>query len=122
MNPSAILGAVVLAAATHGAIYYQGRQDGAASVVASQSKADDSAQKGAGNAVAQAKTQSVKVVTRVKTVTREVPVYRDSACAHDERVFDALNGALRGAGDGVVPTGSGSAPGPDDGRDHGQAD
>jgi hypothetical protein len=122
MNPYAILGAVVLGAAALGGSYYQGRQDGAASVLAAQAKDDKSAQKGAGNAVAQAKTESVKVVTRIKTVTREVPVYRDSACAHDVRVFDALNGALRGAGDGVVPSGSGGTPGPDDGRDHGQTD
>lgn len=122
MNPWAILGGVVLGAAALGGAYWQGRQDGAAAVVASQSKQDQERQKGAGNAVAQAKTESVRVVTRVRTVTREVPVYRDAACLHDVRVYDDLNRALSGSGDGGMPAGSGSTPGSDDGRDHGKTD
>ena len=122
MNLYTIIAAVLLAGAALGGTYYQGRKDGAASVVAAQAKADQSAQKGAGNAVAQATTESVRVVTRIKTVTREVPVYRDAQCSHPVGVFDDLNRALRGSGDGDVPAGSGSAAGPDDGRDHGQAD
>lgn len=122
MNPYTILGAVSVSAAALGLSYCQGRIDGAASVVATQAKADQSAQKGTGNAIAQAKTESVRVVTRIKTVTREVPVYRDAQCSHTDGVFHDLNGALRGAGDSGMPGGSGGAAGPNDGRDHGQVD
>lgn len=122
MNPYAILGAIAVLIATHGATawwFYDAGQD---SVTAQQAKTDDKAQKGAGNAVAQAKAESVKVVTRVKTVTRDVPVYRDAQCSHTDGVFHDLNGALRGAGDGGVPSGSGGAARQDDGRDDGKAD
>lgn len=122
MSPYATLGGVLLAGAALGGAYWQGRQDGAASVVASQAKTDDKAQKGAGNAVAHAKAESVKVVTRIKTVTREVPVYRDAQCSHTDGVLHDLNGALRGLGDGGVPAGSGGAARQDDGRDDGKAD
>lgn len=122
MNPNAILVGLVALAVAMGGSYWQGRQDGAASVIATQSKADDSAQKEASHDVAQAKTESVKTITKIKTITREVPVYRDAACVHDERVFDTLNGALSGAGVDGVPAVSGGASGPHDGGDDGKAD
>lgn len=120
MNPYAILGAVLLSMAALGGAYYQGRQDGAASITAAQAKDDDKAQTGAGNAVAEAKEQSVKIVTKIKTITREVPVYRAAECEHDVRVYDDLNRALRGAGEGVVPGEPGGASGQDAGGDDGK--
>lgn len=87
-----------------------------------QQKADTAAEKETSHDVAQAKAESVKVITQVKTITRTVPVYRDAQCQHDDRVFDDLNRALRGSGDGDVPVGSGGAPGQVYGRDNGQAD
>lgn len=125
MNPYVVLGGLA-ALAVAGAVGFglgdrlkQAEWD-AATIKAQ--KSDQSAQKGTGNAIAQAKTESVRVVTRIKTVTREVPVYRDAQCSHTDGVFHDLNGALRGAGDSGMPGGSGGAAGPDDGRDHGQVD
>lgn len=91
-----------------------------ADIEAARQQARDDAQTGAANAIAKAAAENTKVETRIKTVTREVPVYRDSACAHDVRVFDDLNRALRGesAGGGLVPPGSGGAAGQSDGVQH----
>lgn len=72
----------------------------------------DAAQQGAADAITKAAAENTKTITKVRTVTREVPVYRSAECQHDDRVFDDLNGALRGqpAGEGIVPGGSGGAP------------
>lgn len=91
-----------------------------ADIEAARQQTRDDAAKGAGNAIAKAAAEHTRVETRIKTVTREVPVYRDAACAHDDRVFDDLNRALRGepAGGGLVPAGSGGATGQADGVQH----
>lgn len=89
---------------------------------AKQQKAAQAAQIGASHDVAKAEAQSVKVITKIKTITRTVPVYRSIECQHDVRVFDSLNDQLRGSSDGILPGGSGGSAGSDDGRDNGQAD
>jgi len=122
MSPWAILGGVVLAGSVGFGLGWKLKQAewDATTVKAQQTAAAE--EKGAANAVSEEKAKSVKVITRVKTVTREVPVYRTAECSHDVRVFDDLNRALSGTGDGNVPAGSGSTAGSDDGRNHGQAD
>jgi hypothetical protein len=91
-----------------------------ADIEAARQQARDDAQTGAANAIAKAAAENTKVETHIKTITREVPVYRDGNCAHDQRVFDGLNRALRGepAGGGLVPPGSGSLTGQADGVEH----
>lgn len=91
-----------------------------ADIEAARQQTRDDAQKGAANAISKAAAENTRVETRIKTVTREVPVYRDVACSHDDRVFDDLNRALRGepAGGGVLPAGSGGAAGQADGLQH----
>lgn len=70
------------------------------------------AEEGAANAIAKSAAENTKVVTRVQTVTREVPVYRSAGCIHDVRVFNDLNSQLQGAGpaNGSLPEGSGVTP------------
>ena len=100
---------------------------GADSQIAKQSEIKDAIQQtqakaetGAANAIAKAAAENTKTITRVQTITREVPVYRDSACSHDQRVFDDINAALRGspAGGGIVPGGSGGVARQADGIEH----
>lgn len=83
----------------------------------------EAAQQGAADAIAKASADNTKVVTRIKTVTREVPVYRSAECQHDDRVFNDLNDALSGkpAGESVVPAGSGGAVGQELRDDSGKA-
>lgn len=71
----------------------------------------EAAQQGAADAIVKAAADNTKVITRIKTVTQEVPVYRSAECQHDDRVFDDLNRALRGepAGPGLVSQGFGGA-------------
>ncbi|HET8869130.1 MAG TPA: hypothetical protein VFM48_01680 [Aquabacterium sp.] len=80
----------------------------------------EQARQGAADAIQKSQADSVKVVTQVRTITRNVPVYSSAECQHDDRVFDALNSALRGepAGADRVPGGSGGAAGQVDGVDH----
>lgn len=119
MNPYTTIGALVLWGASlagTGWWFYGAGQD---AQIAGQAQIDkdiqqtrDAAQQGAANAIVKAAAENTKTITKIKTVTRDVPVYRDAACSHDERVWNDLNGALRGepAGPGVVPAGPGGAP------------
>lgn len=83
----------------------------------------DAAQQGAANAIVKAAADNTKTTTRIKTVTREVPVYLSAQCQHDDRVFDDLTRALQGepAGPGIVPEGSRDAAGQVVRGDDGQA-
>jgi len=103
MRASVILAAALALIGTHigAALWAYGA--GQDVEIARQARADQGAQKGAGHAVAEAKAESVKTITKVRTIVREVPVYRDADCSHDDRVHDALNRALSGAGDGGMP-------------------
>lgn len=130
MSPWALLGGVLLAGAALGGAYWQGRADGANAEIATQAREDQAAQtareaamQGAADAIRQAAAENTKIVTRIKTVTRDVPVYRDPVCRHDDRVLDDLNRQLRGtsAGDGSLPGGPGGAAGPAVRDDDGQA-
>ncbi len=59
--------------------------------------AEKAAEKVASNAVDAIQTIEVRNVTirqQAETITREVPVYRDRACAHDERMYQTINQAL----------------------------
>lgn len=118
MNPYAI-GAIAIAwAASVGGASFWFYGAGQDAEIASQAKIDkaiqqtrDAAQQGAANAIATAAAENTKTITKVRTITRDVPVYRDAQCQHDDRVFNDLNGALRGepTGQSVVSQGSGSA-------------
>lgn len=119
INPYTIIAAVLLWGASIAGAGWWMHGVGRDGEIAKQASAEkirqetrDAAQEGAANAIVKAAAENTKTVTKIKTVTREVPVYRDAACSHDQRVYDDLNGALRGepAGPGVVPAGSGSAP------------
>lgn len=72
----------------------------------------EKAETGAANAIAKSAAENTKVVTRVQTVTREVPVYRSAGCVHDVRVFNDLNSQLQGTSpaNGSLPEGSGGTP------------
>lgn len=84
---------------------YDGAQ--AAKAQQAQRQADQIKREEKANAVVQASSDGTKVVTRIRTVVRRVPVYR--SCDHDQRVLDDLNRQLRG--DGVVPGGVPGEPG-----------
>lgn len=120
MNPYAILGAALLWGASllgTGWWFYGSGRDSEKAKQADIDKAiqktRDAAQQGAADAIVKAAADNTKTITRIKTVTREVPVYRSTECQHDDRVWDDLNSALRGepAGQGLVPKGSGGADG-----------
>lgn len=117
MSPYLILGAVALAGATLAGTYFQGRSDGANSVIAAQADAEKirqdtirAADEGTARALSKLEIKHVTIKQQAQVVEREVPVYRD--CRHDSRMLDAINAALTGdepAGAGVVP--AASAPG-----------
>lgn len=75
------------------------------------SRNETKVQERTGDAVAKANETGTRVVTRVRTLVKEVPVYRDAACSHDDRVFDTINGALSGDGEGRLPDEPGIAGG-----------
>ena len=119
MNPYTTIGALVLWGASLAGAGWWMRGVGRDGEIAKQASAEkirqetrDAAQQGSADAIVKAAAENTKTITKIKTVTREVPVYRDAACSHDERVWNDLNGALRGepAGPGVVPAGPGGAP------------
>lgn len=126
MNPYLIagaLGVLVASNAATGWFMYGAGQD---SEIAKKAELDkvrqetrELAQQGAADAIVKAQKDITKVVTRIQTVTREVPVYQSAECSHDDRVFYDLNSALRGepAGEGLVPKGSGGATEQDAGGD-----
>lgn len=131
MNPYLLLGGAVawaLSIAATGWFMYGAGQDSEiakrAEIKDAIQQTRDAAQQGAADAIVKAQKDNTKVVTRIQTVTREVPVYRSAECSHDDRVFYDLNSALRGepSGPGLVPQGSGGAAGQDAGGDHGKAD
>lgn len=130
MNPIAIIAALVVWGASIGGTawwFYGSGQDSEkakqADIAKAIQKTRDAAQQGASDAIVKAAANNTKTITRIKTVTREVPVYRSAECQHDDRVFHDLNGALRGepTGAGVVPGGSGGAAGQVVRGDGGQA-
>lgn len=123
MNPYTILSACAMWAGSCWWFYGAGQD----AEIAKQSEIKDAieqtqelARQGVADAIQKAQADGVKVVTKVKTITRTVPVYRSAECQHDDRVFDTINSALRGgpAGADSVPGGSGGAGGQVDGGDH----
>lgn len=54
------------------------------------------AAEGAASAIANIKPEFNTIIKRTRERMVEVPVYRE--CRHDQRVFDDLNGKLRGTG------------------------
>jgi len=115
MNPYAILSACAMWAGSCWWFYGAGQD----SEIAKQSdiktaieQTQEKAETGAANAIAKSASENTKVVTRVQTVTREVPVYRSAGCVHDVRVFDDLNSQLQGTlpASGSLPEGSGGTP------------
>lgn len=119
INPYAIIAAIVLWAASLAGTGWWMHGVGRDGEIAKQASAEkirqetrEAAQKGAADAIVKAAADNTKTITKIKTVTREVPVYRDAACSHDDGVWNDLNGALRGepAGSGLVPPRPGRAP------------
>lgn len=119
INPYTIIAAIVLWVASLAGAGWWGIGVGRDGEIAKQASAEkirqetrDAAQQGAADAIVKAAAENTKTVTKIKTVTREVPVYRDAACSHDLGVWNDLNGALRGepAGPGLVPPRPGRAP------------
>lgn len=110
MSPWAILGIVLAAGAMTGGAYWQGRQDGSASEIATQvreDKAREIAKDAAASAIAEAipkitvKHQTVRQELEREIQTREV--YRDPGCRTGADSLRLFNSA--------IPAGSTDAPG-----------
>lgn len=112
MNPTVILSALLLAAATSFGAYITGRHDGRAAELATQAREDRAAAvagAAAASAAAEAITQiEVKHVTirqQLETQVREVPVFRDCHAPADSvrRLNAAITGADEAAPASVLP-------------------
>lgn len=110
-NPWLILGAVVAFASITGGVYIKGRKDGAAVVVAKQSREDQIrfetlqlAQQAAAEEIARIQIVNKTVYQRAVHEIVEKPVYRD--CHHSDdglrSVNEALSNGAQPASNGVV--------------------
>lgn len=105
----AILGAALAWVGSGAGLYWFGRTDGVALEAGARAREErvqqlaiDAATLAAADAISGLKVRYVPIREKAEAAIREVPQYRD--CVHDDRVFDAINEALSGAGPGRVPS------------------
>jgi hypothetical protein len=117
VNPYAILGAVLVGAAALGGSYWQGRQDGAAAVVASHADAEKirqetirAADEGTARALAKLEVKHVTIRQAVQREVIEKPVFRDCRSGPDAvrllNVAAGHDGAASAPGAGELPAAS----------------
>lgn len=114
MNPTVILSALLVAAASSFGTYLLGRHDGRAAELATQAREDRAsavagaaAASAAAEAITQIEVKHVTVRQQLETQVREVQVYRD--CKATPQVVQKLNEALTGS-PALAADGSRTAP------------
>ena len=113
MNPTIILGVVILWGASVVGTYFYGRSDGKDLEAGSNAKIElaiaatlEQAQLGAANEIAKIKVSNTTIRSKTETIIRDNPVYAE--CKHDASGVQLINEALTGR---AIPAPGGKLPG-----------